>query len=940
MNDIKNSARLIAHTLLSHAKQNEEITDEIILNIIDRVAATMTSVGQEIDKRELFEILVADFSIGKGSITEMNGDITPWLYSRKDDINWELWCRYKSYMHEKDPSFPINDLDDFTDKILDKCYNPKESGSWDRRGMVVGHVQSGKTSNYVGLINKATDAGYKVIIVIAGTISSLRRQTQERIDEGYIGKSSSAYINNYGENKIIGVGKYKVDTDIYSLTSSFYRTGDEGDFNQSIANRLNIPIGKNPVVFVIKKNKSILENLIDWFSKDSNIRIVNGQPKLFDVPALIIDDEADAASVNATKDINDIKTINKLIRTLLNVFDQNTFVGYTATPYANLFIPQDYNDELTTIVKGKTYFIGEDLFPKDFIINIIAPKNYIGAAKIFGLENPITGVSHEPLNVFRVIDDYDPPFYRTINKNNKDDLPEYLPESLETAIKSFILTCAIRRLRGHEKKHNSMLVHVALYVKWIDRVALLVNERMKDFKNYINANDSQFLYELEELYTNDFLPTTENVIENIDYKDSRIELHDWASVKTELKKAVSKIEVRAVHGTRSTTNLEYHNIDEIDYSRYENGLSVIAVGGGRLARGITLEGLSISYYLRTTRMYDSLMQMGRWFGYRPGYVDLCRLYTTETIYEWFNHITMATEEMRYDFDEMTTRNLKPKDFTLKVRNHHGLLAITSVAKLFWAQNISMSFSGSNPQTYLLLKDQKTILNNFNNLENLFQRLGFPKDENIIRKRNKVRYLLYRNVQIDLLTDFIENYKINIPSINNQVISDYIKTQESNKNINEWNICIVSNTSEKALLYDDGVVKKPENRTEYETQKYTLSANGKEIELVCSVRNQTEYSELYKITKNQIDDVVDRQVDLLENGTGSIKERRANESKGLLLIYALDERGTTNVENGIPIVGYSLHFPKIENEVQVSYSATIKDELDLEPMDDDDNSENE
>lgn len=940
MNDIKNSARLIAHTLLSHAKQNEEITDEIILNIIDRVETTMASVGQAIDKRELFEILVADFSIGKGSITEMNGDITPWLYSRKDDINWELWHRYKSYMHEKDPSFPINDLDDFTDKILDKCYNPKESGSWDRRGMVVGHVQSGKTSNYVGLINKATDAGYKVIIVIAGTISSLRRQTQERIDEGYIGKSSSAYINNYGENKIIGVGKYKVDTDIYSLTSSFYRTGDEGDFNQGIANRLNIPIGKNPVVFVIKKNKSILENLIDWFSKDSNIRVVNGQPKLFDVPALIIDDEADAASVNATKDINDIKAINKLIRTLLNVFDQNTFVGYTATPYANLFIPQDYNDELTTVVKGKTYFIGEDLFPKDFIINIIAPKNYIGAAKIFGLENPITGETHEPLNVFRVIDDYDPPFFRTINKTNKDDLPEYLPESLETALKSFILTCAIRRLRGHEKKHNSMLVHVALYVKWIDRVASLVNERMKDFKNYISANDTQFLNELEELFNNDFLPTTENVIENIDYKDSRIELHDWESVKAELKKAASKIDVRAVHGTRSTTNLEYHNIDEIDYSRYDEGLSVVAVGGGRLARGITLEGLSTSYYLRTTRMYDSLMQMGRWFGYRPGYVDLCRLYTTETIYEWFNHITMATEEMRYDFDEMTTRNLKPKDFTLKVRNHHGLLAITSVAKLFWAKDITMSFSGSNPQTYLLFKDQKSIQNNFNNLKNLFERLGFPIEENIITKRKKVRYLLYRNVQIDVLTDFIENYKINIPSINNQVISDYIKNQNTSNNIREWNICIVSNTGEKALLYDEGVIKKPENRTEYDTQKYTLSANGKEIELVCSVRNQTEYSELYKITKNQIDDVVDRQVDLIDNGTGSIKERRANESKGLLLIYALDERGTTNVENGIPIIGYSLHFPKIENEVQVSYSATIKEELDLEPMEDDDNSENE
>jgi len=936
MNDIKNSARLIAHTLLSHAKQNEDITDEIILTIIDRVEATMASIGQIIDKKELFEILVADFSIGKGSITVMSDDLIPWLYSKKADINWELWNRYKSYMHEKDPSFPINDLDDFTDKILDKCVYPKQEGSWDRRGMVVGHVQSGKTSNYVGLINKATDAGYKVIIVIAGTISSLRRQTQERIDEGFTGISSSDFIlKNQGNN--VGVGKYKVNSSIYPLTSSYYFKGDEGDLGSKTS---KIPIGNNPVVFVIKKNKGILEHLINWFSKDENIKIIDGQPKLIGIPALIIDDEADAASVNATKDINDIKTINKLIRTLLNVFDQNTFVGYTATPYANLFIPQDFNDELTTVVKGKTYFIGEDLFPKDFIINIIAPKNYIGAAKIFGLENPVTGESKEPLDVFRVIDDYDPPFFKTINKNNKDDLPEYLPESLETALKSFILTCAIRRLRGHEKKHNSMLIHVALYVKWIDRVALKVNERMKDFKNYINGNDAKFLNELKELYITDFIPTTENVLENIDYKDTRIELHDWNSVKAELKKAVSKIDVRAVHGTRSTTNLEYHNIDEIDYSRYEEGLSVIAVGGGRLARGITLEGLSTSYYLRTTRMYDSLMQMGRWFGYRPGYVDLCRLYTTETIYEWFNHITMATEEMRYDFDEMTTRNLKPKDFRLKVRNHHGLLAITSVAKLFWAHDITMSFSGSNPQTYLLFKDKKSIQNNFDNLKTLFDRLGFPTTQNIIQKRKKTRYLLYRNVQLDLLTDFLENYKINIPSINNQVISDYIKLQNAQNNIREWNICIVSNTSEKALLYDEGVIKKPENRTEYDTQKYSLSAGGKEIELVCSVRNQTEPNNSFKITKNQIDDVVDRQVDLNENGVGSIKERRANESKGLLLIYALDERGTTNIDNGIPIVGYSLHFPKIDNEVQVSYSATINEELDSEPMEDDDNSENE
>ncbi|HUH75072.1 MAG TPA: Z1 domain-containing protein [Chitinophagales bacterium] len=936
MSTLLQSARAISHTLLS--LHQGAITDDVLLHIIKKTKAMNIVEGQIFNEEELFEILRADFSIGKGEITILSDEITPWLKEEKANIEFELWNRYKLEMQKNDPSFPINDLGDFTDKILDKCVNPQKAGSWDRRGMVVGHVQSGKTANYVGLINKATDAGYKVIIVIAGTISSLRIQTQYRIDDGFVGRSSSAFIREK-ENRVVGVGKYKAATDIYSLTSSFIENGkDKGDFNQSIANSLNIPIGKNPVVFVIKKNKSILENLIDWFSKDVNTKIVDGSPKLFSVPVLIIDDEADAASVNASKSIEDIKTINKLIRTLLNLFNQNTFIGYTATPYANLFISQEHNEELTATVKNKEYKIGEDLFPRDFIINIKAPTNYIGAAKIFGLENP-DGEEKEPLDIFRVIDDFDPPFFRTINKYNKEDLPEYLPKSLEKAIQSFILTCAIRRLRGHENKHNSMLIHVALLVKWIDRVASLVNEKTKEYANAIRSEDAGILQELKELYKTDFVPTTDNVLENLDYKDIRIKQHSWEEVKGELKKAVSKIDVRSVHGTRSTTNLEYHNIEEIDYNRHENGLSVIAVGGSRLSRGITLEGLSVSYYLRTTKMYDSLMQMGRWFGYRPGYVDLCRLYTTEQIFEWFNHITMATEEMRNDFDEMTASHQRPKDFKLKVRNHHGLMTITSLAKMHHSDKIEISFSGTNPQTYLLLKDQKSIQNNFKNLQNLFENLGFPKDENIINKRKKIRYLLYKDVQIDVLTDFIENYKINIPSINNLVISKYIKNQKLKNNISEWNICIVSNTSEKALLYDEGVIKKPENRTEHNVQKYSLSTDGKELELVCSVRNQTEYSELYKITKNQIDDVVDRQVDLSENGNASIKERRADEKKGLLLIYALDERGTPNVNNGIPIIGYSLHFPKIENEVKTSYTTTIFDGFDENPQEDDDSPNN-
>jgi hypothetical protein len=935
MSSLLDSARAISHTLLSHNK--DEITDEILLQVIGKVSAMNIIEGQQFDERELFEILRADFSVGKGEITILSDDVEPWLNEEKANINFELWNRYKLYLSENDPSFPVNDLDDFTDKILDKCVNPKKSGAWDRRGMFVGHVQAGKTSNYIGLINKATDAGYKVIIVIAGTISSLRRQTQERIDYGYIGRNSSAFIREK-ENRVVGVGKFNAKTDIYSLTSSYYKNNDEGDFSQAVANRLNIPIGNNPVVFVIKKNKSILENLIDWFSKDVNIKTVDGTPKLFDAPALIIDDEADSASVNATRDINEIKTINRLIRTLLNIFNQNTFIGCTATPYANLFIPKDFNEELTTTIKGKQYKIGEDLFPRDFIINIKAPTNYIGAAKIFGYENPIPELTKEPLNIYRETNDYDPPFFRTINRENKDDLPEYLPTSLEQAIKSFILTCTIRRLRGQENKHNSMLVHVALLVRWIDRVAYLVNEKLREYNNAIQSDDEKILRELQNIYENDFLPTTQNVLDNLDYTDIRIKQHCWEDVKSELKKAVSKIEVRAVHGTRSTTNLEYHNIDEIDYSRYETGFSVIAVGGSRLSRGITLEGLSISYYIRTTRMYDSLMQMGRWFGYRPGYVDLCRLFTTDQIFQWFNHITMATEEMRNDFDEMTAALKRPKDFRLKVRNHPGLLTITSVVKMYFTEQYFVSLSGWNPQTYLLLKTKEAIQNNFKCLKNLVSRIGFT-DNNIMKLNGKPQKLLFRNVDINVLCEFLDNYQIDQPSIKHATISYYIKEQAKTQKISQWAICIISNTDDKVFIDYKGNTPRNERKPNENVATYELEYNGNKITMGCSVRNQQtgRGSEFYLISKNQIDQTGDRQVDLSEEKAtyAEIKEQRAKEKKGLLLIYALDERGTQNVYNNIPIVGYSLHFPKLEDEVQVSYTAAINPNLEQELMFDDD-----
>lgn len=660
------------------------------------------------------------------------------------------------------------------------------------------------------------------------------------------------------------------------------------------------------------------------------------------IPALIIDDESDYASVNTTKDINEVKTINKLIRVLLNLFDQNTFIGYTATPYANLFISQEYNEDLTTYVKGKEYFIGDDLFPKHFIVNIKAAKNYIGASTLFGLEDPNSQESTEPLDIFRPIysEEYNPPLFEKINKHNKDDLPEYLPNSLKYAIKSFILTCAIRRLRGHEKKHNSMLIHVALYVKWIDRVALLVNELVKEFSNNIEANDIEFIEEMRNIFESDFKPTTENVLENLRYKDNRIKPHTWEEVKKEIRTSIKKFDVRAVHGTTSLSKIDYYNISNIDYDRHENGLSVIAIGGGKLSRGITLEGLSVSYYLRTTKMYDSLMQMGRWFGYRPGYVDLCRLFTNNRIFDWFNHITMATEEMRNDFDIMSTQNLKPKDFKLKVRNHHGLLAVTSASKLYWSTNIKISFSGTNLQTYLLNKDFHSIDNNFKQLQILTKRLSNAKT---VDKRGKLRYLIFNDVNTEPLTEFINGFSVDTPHINKQVITDYIELQNAKRSIKEWTVCVVSNTDKEVGFYKNEDDRKNRIKNKGVSTNYTLSSQEKTHYLTCSIRNQTEPSEQYKITKNQIDDLGDRQVDLEKQELESystIKQQRKIERKGLLLIYGLDERGTNDLTNNIPIVGYSIYFPEIDNETKTSYTATIFDDFDEEVMPEEENTKSE
>ncbi len=900
------SARNIGHILLAKYSK-KDITNEIILKEVDNIFNLQDF--ENVNKEELISVLEADFEIySKEATLLVAEDVKPWLLEKKSKMKTELWNRYKIYMNKKDSSFPMDTIDDITDKILDRCVDPKTKGRWDRRGMVVGNVQSGKTANYTGLINKATDAGYKLIIVIAGIHNSLRAQTQSRIDEGFIGRDSSDFILRQRNIKT-GVGHIKAETEIYSFTSS----DAKGDFNRNIATRINVPIGgQSPTVLVIKKNKSILENLILWlhqFAIDNG----NGENKIFDVPLLLIDDEADNASVNSGTEL-DVKTINRLIRTLLNLFNQNTFIGYTATPYANIFIPSSWSENLETMVKDIKLKVGEDLFPRDFIVNIPPPSNYIGAVQVFGFENEETGEEHEGLDIIRLAEDQEPLFPKKLNKFNKDELPEDVPSSLKTAIKSFILTCAIRRLRGQENKHNSMLVHVALYVAWIDRIAWLVNEIMRDYKMQIRSGQGSLLNELKELFENDFIPITDNVLENIPYKDPKIKQHTWLEVKSVLNDAVTKIEVRSVHGTKNTRLLEYHNIEDINYDDYDNGMSVIAVGGNRLARGITLEGLSVSYYLRATRLYDSLMQMGRWFGYRPGYVDLCRLYTTEQLINWYRHITLAAEEMKEDFDKMAAHNMRPIDYQLKVRTHPSMtainrLSITSASKMKEHEIIKVGYSGITIQTFTFDKSKKVISSNFRAFNTLLSRLNKP--HNI--ESNKV---LWNNISSESVIEFLSEYQQDYH--NTEMLCNYIEKQNINQKLDSWNIALILNSGK--------TVRAKGKLKGIETKKFPFTINNKIINGGLPARNFDDGVKELRVKgrKNAILDKRARMIDLdINESTPSeqvIKDKRNAIQKPLLVLMPFDPRISDDLDESIPLIGFGVIIPEFSDEEKIEFAA--------------------
>ncbi len=888
-------------------------------------AIQKTLLIYNVDKIELKRHVESEYKIWVDDyrIIEKEEGRRPWLSGKKSDIRWEFWNRYKWYLEEKKkfPPATIQSIDHLTDRTLDALFEPTQKAQIAKRGMVVGQVQSGKTANYTGLICKAADAGYRMIIILAGIHKNLRSQTQLRMDEGFLGFDTQHQRAFQQNNLWIGVGEPSSNRHLvaHSLTSSL----DNGDFNAGAANSLGLNFNTNePILAVVKKNAHVLNRLEQWLSAQTS-ETSEGERIIRNKPLLLIDDEADHASINTRKDDLNPTTINRQIRTLLRLFQKSAYVGYTATPFANIFIP--LNDD--------------NLFPRDFIINIPAPSNYIGPDKIFGFD-PLED-DDEPVNTLPVVSRIDDYQLFVPDRHKRDNqLPTRIPDSLKTAIKCFIITCAIRRARGQSDEHNSMLIHVSRFQIWQARIKELVENVFNFYRMGIEQNNSSIINELRQTFEEDtggyrsYLTTTQQIFNSeLSEIDPGMKIHTWNEVLSLLHPAAAKIQVKEIHGGARDV-LDYQAYDK-KYAKEgdEAGLSVIAIGGNKLSRGLTLEGLSVSYYLRASRMYDTLMQMGRWFGFRPGYVDLCRLFTSRELNEWYCHIALASMELRNEFNYMSEiAGSTPEQYALRVRTHPGVLQISATNKIRSVVNVNISWSGALVETYKLSKSHEVIISNFGSVKKLVTNLrGIKADQ-------QRSCYLWKNIKPNLVIDFLNNFKgadnpISDSSFLVRFIEDKIRLGE----LTEWRIAIMNKEKAAKVETIEGLAigQFIRNQHDNSSDEYIYYINKSHI-----ISPNHEFVDL---TKEEYDEAMRRTAKLRIKKekigkppypNGNIVRNEIRDPKNpLLIIYLLDTEGAELFDEINPIVGFAISFPGSQINSNVTY-AVHEDLLSMFEIDND------
>lgn len=835
-------------------------------------------------------------------------------YRAENATNLKFWNRYSKYLFERkhwEKSAITKSIGNPTDMLLNAIADPNRTVAQEKRAMVVGYVQSGKTANYIGLINKALDAGYKYIIVLAGIHNNLRSQTQSRIDEEVLGYETSSEARQKqrerAEKNRIGVGTLYNAGFVQTLT---FRD-ESGDFSKKNSSWDTHP--DVPTIIVTKKIKSTLTNLIENIeSKQVVKQDENGHfvmPAKY--PLLLIDDEADQASVNTGYDYDDdgniideydVKTINRLIRNLLNHFECKSYVGYTATPYANIFIPND--------LAVASEDLGNDLFPADCIISLPKPYRYIGANEFFGYGNE--DEEPKPMPLVRKIKDED---FIDVKKKVVGELPD----SLKKAMKCFLISIAIRNCRGELYKPNTMLIHVARIKNMHKQLERKVSEYFFDeLQSMIIDGDSETKAELYDLIREEYLPISEKMRKDFPrYMENAYDV-DEDEIYGEIVRLMNedRVKVNVINGD-SKDVLCYKDHEGEEYN-------VIAIGGDKFSRGLTLEGLSISYFTRESKYYDTLMQMGRWFGFRPKYADLCRVFITDTIYRWFARIAFATDNLRNQITYMCDEKAKPRDFGLRVATHPEL-KISSPKKVKSGTIQQLDFSATLTVTRDIDVNIEMYDSNYKAVNHLFSYAEkiLTAEEHFAklgRETNTEHYFI-ENVNSTRIIEFFRNYQTSkrARKVNGNNIATYIEEQNKDGLLVNWTVCLI-NTGKDVPGFEiagkhikNGITRKSENSIvpqEDTCSVHMLKSKDQEYYDM----SLSEYEEI-----KQIEDKGDEKT-VAEH----IRATKMDPKKGLLLIYPIDHRdgGKTSLfkigdGNHMPPFGLVVVFPK-GNGKSISY----------------------
>lgn len=690
-------------------------------------------------------------------------EVKPWLSEAEESIEgqngWFYWSRYKKYlMYTKRWSrSTVRTIERDTWNVLDLMANPIVGAGFERRGLVVASVQSGKTANYIGLICRAADAGYKIIVVMAGVHNVLRNQTQARLEDGFTG------FNIVQNMEAVGVG---LDNDTRRPIAC---TSREADFNKNRASALKgiqTAHTNEPWLFVIKKNSNSLKQVYEWLRD-------NASP---DDQLLLIDDEADNASINGRykreRRDDEPTRINGQIRNILNYFTRKCYVGYTATPYANILIDPEVDTDK----------FGKDLFPSSFIYTLEESSDYFGAEKVFG------DIDEDKPRHLRFIDDIDdilPPKHKSYYQ------VDTLPESLKEAMRTYLVALAVRTLRGEGGEHCTMMVNVSPYKQPQKSVAWVIEDYLKQLKNGAKAygalevgraiKQSGDLRALRETWANEYEGVTE---------------FGWEDIQQALYDSIRTVHVISIN-TDSTETLDYDLRTE----------HAIAVGGYRLSRGLTLEGLIVSYYSRNAKAYDALMQMARWFGYRPGYEELCRVWMSEKAAGWYKFVADSTADL---FDEL--RNMRqvqrtPKNYGLRIRQSPDSLIVTARNKIGTGTKLTAPIDLNNGfvETIAFDRDSYAIDKNRAAARSLVSKLTAYRDDD--------KQLLYRHVPVQLIIDFISAYvneDAKSPKSQSKPVLNYIDDRMLDGELSEWDVYIAEGEGGEIELAE-GVLARREIR---------------------------------------------------------------------------------------------------------------------------------